>query len=541
MPEAGREPVGAVAVADARVEERRRISLVWLIPIVAGILAAWLGYKTWSEQGPTIALAFKTGEGLEAGKSKIKYKDVDIGVVETIKLNKDLSGVVVTAKLAKEAEEYLGEKSRFWVVRPRLTLSGVSGLGTLVSGAYIAIDPHRGKPSTRFQGLEEPPVLETTIPGREFVLTSANKGSIGAGTPISYRGVQVGEVLGSDLADDNQYIRFPIFIRSPFDQLVRDGSRFWNASGVDVSLSASGFSVKTESVQAILTGGIAFDTPVATADAKPSEPGTAFTLYPSEASLAEAQYTIKRPFLLHFTGSVGGLVPGSPVLFRGIKLGTVTDVTLEFDMRTAAARIPVTIELEPQRIEVIGAPASFRQYEGMERLVERGLRAKLASGNLITGQLVVALDIYPDATPEALRYGGKYPELPTVPSDIEEIQKTATGILDKIAALPLDQTVADLRTTIQNVNKLIASPPVQKAVQSLEGIGPILENARRATENAAQTLGSAQGMIAPDSQLRRDLNAVLWEMKDTLRSLRVLSDYLDRHPDALIRGKGDGR
>ncbi len=544
MPEAGHERVVndvAAGAAEATVERRRHFSLVWLIPIVAGIVALWLGYKTLSEEGPTITIAFETAEGLEAGKTKVKYKDVDVGVVQAITLNEDFSGVIVTAKMDKSAEDYLGENARFWVVRPRLSLSGVSGLGTLVSGAYVAIDPHKGKRTRSFEGLEEPPVIESNVPGREFVLTATEKGSIGAGTPISYRGVQVGEVMGSQVSDDQQQILFPIFIRAPHDQLVRPGSRFWNASGVEFSVSASGLNVKTDSLQAILTGGIAFDTPLAATDGKPSEPGAKFPLYASHASLAEAQYTIKRPYLLHFNGSVGGLVAGSPVQFRGIKVGTVTDVALELNPETAEIRIPVTIEIEPERIALTGSPAGFRPYQGMERLVERGLRAKLASGNLLTGQLAIDLDFHADAPAAAMLYDGKYPEIPTIPSDIEEIRRTATGILDKIAALPLDAVVADLRTAIKNVNQLIASPALQKAVQSLEGVGPILEGARRATESAAQTLSAAQGMVGPDSELRRDLNGVLRELKDTLRSLKGLSDYLERHPESLIRGKEGGR
>jgi paraquat-inducible protein B len=318
---------------------------------------------------------------------------------------------------------------------------------------------------------------------------------------------------------------------------------------LEVSVDASGVNIKTESMQSILTGGIAFETPATAMSAEPSAAGTTFRLFDSQASLAEAQYTIKRPYLLYFDGSVRGLVPGSPVEFRGIKIGSVTDVHLQFDAQMIDARIPVTIELEPQRIEVVGVPASDRSYDLMARLVERGLRAKLQPGNLLTGQLTVALDVFPDSPPAKLVFGGKYPEVPTIPSDIEEITRSLTGLLDKLSALPIDQLADEARSTIQNVNQLIRSPSVQRAVQSLEGIGPILDAARRATEEAAKTLeranatvGSAQDVIGPDSSVRRDLVEALRELRDSARALRLFADYLERHPDAVIRGKsGEGR
>jgi paraquat-inducible protein B len=527
---------------------RRRFPIVWLIPLVAALIGAWLFYKTLSEKGPEITITFETAEGLEAGKTKIKLKDVDVGTVKSIRIDRDLTNVIVVAEMVKDITPHLTENTQFWVVRPRLSASGVSGLGTLVSGAYIEVDPGQGSPARAFVGLEVPPVIRSHVAGREFRLRTDELGSLLAGAPIFYRGVQVGEVLGYQLSDDLQDITLPIFIRAPHDTLIRSGSRFWNASGIDVKVGAEGVQVRTESVQAILTGGVAFDTPVSGMDGEPSPEGTVFPLYGSFASISEAQYTIKTPYLMYFDGSVRGLNAGSPVEFRGIKIGTVTDVRLQLDTESKMVRIPVTVQIEPERIDVTSAKgplkelASRERYQAMGALVERGLRAQLQPGNILTGQLLVALDFHPDAPPAELRRGGPYPEIPTVPSNIEQITRSVSGLLDKVAALPLDEMVAEARQTVQGVNALLSAPSVQRAVASLDEVPPLMVNARKAVANAEATLNSTQDLVGRESQVRRDLTELMRELKDTARALRVLADYLDRHPEALIRGKGgDGR
>jgi paraquat-inducible protein B len=527
---------------------RRRFPIVWLIPLVAALIGAWLFYKTLSEKGPEITITFETAEGLEAGKTKIKLKDVDVGTVKSIRIDRDLTNVIVVAEMVKDITPHLTENTRFWVVRPRLSASGVSGLGTLVSGAYIEVDPGQGSPARAFVGLEVPPVIRSHVAGREFRLRTDELGSLSAGAPIFYRGVQVGEVLGYQLSDDLQEITLPIFIRAPHDTLIRSGSRFWNASGIDVRVDAEGVQVRTESVQAILTGGVAFDTPVSGMDGEPSPEGTVFPLYDSFASISEAQYTIKTPYLMYFDGSVRGLNAGSPVEFRGIKIGTVTDVRLQLDTESKMVRIPVTVQIEPERIDVTSAKGPLKElaprerYQAMGALVERGLRAQLQPGNILTGQLLVALDFHPDAPPAELRRGGAYPEIPTVPSNIEQITRSVSGLLDKVAALPLDEMVAEARKTVQGVNALLSAPSVQRAVASLDEVPPLMMNARKAVANAEATLNSTQDLVGRESQVRRDLTELMRELKDTARALRVLADYLDRHPEALIRGKGgDGR
>jgi paraquat-inducible protein B len=283
-------------------------------------------------------------------------------------------------------------------------------------------------------------------------------------------------------------------------------------------------------------------------DGEPSPEGTVFPLYDSFASISEAQYTIKTPYLMYFDGSVRGLNAGSPVEFRGIKIGTVTDVRLQLDTESKMVRIPVTVQIEPERIDVTSAKGPLKElaprerYQAMGALVERGLRAQLQPGNILTGQLLVALDFHPDAPPAELRRGGAYPEIPTVPSNIEQITRSVSGLLDKVAALPLDEMVAEARKTVQGVNALLSAPSVQRAVASLDEVPPLMMNARKAVANAEATLNSTQDLVGRESQVRRDLTELMRELKDTARALRVLADYLDRHPEALIRGKGgDGR
>ena len=551
-------------VAEVELKPRRGFSIVWLIPLVAGAIAIWLAYKTISEQGPAFTVSFRTAEGLEAEKTKVKYKDVEVGLVERIRVSEDLATIIVTARLEKTAEKMLAETSRFWVVRPRLGAGGVSGLGTLVSGAYIEIDPGDGASASAFVGLEEAPVVRSDVPGTEYVLTAGRLGSLSAGSPIYFRGIDVGEVLGFDLAEDNGSVTIPIFVRAPYDRLVRDRSRFWNASGFDIELGADGVRVDTESVQAMLIGGLAFDTPPG-GTAGPSAAGTVFPLYDSFAATTEAIYVEKVSFVMYFDGSVRGLSVGAPIEFRGIKVGQVRDVSIAFDAAAGEVRIPVTIDIEPQRIALAGSEQDAAAIDRTERrtmisLVERGLRGQLRSGSLLTGQLVVSLDFHPDAPPAKLGLDSDPPEIPTVPSELDEITRSAEALLAKLAGLPLDALIDDLRSTVQATNKLVASPELQqsavqlnRSLDSLQSllanvereVGPLTAGLRRTTTTANDVLRdagaafrSADSLVGENAQLRFDLAELLAELTEMARSIRVLADYLEQNPDALLRGKG---
>jgi paraquat-inducible protein B len=530
---------------EVEVRKRRGISLVWLIPLVAGAIAIWLGYTTLQEKGPTIRVAFDNAEGLEAGKTRVRYRNVEVGLIDQVTLSEDLSHIVVSASLDRSMAAHMREGTQFWIVRPRVGLGGVSGLGTLLSGAYVEFDPGDGPTTQEFVGLEEPPPITSRVPGTQFLLRTDQLGSIGRGAPVYYRSIPVGQVLGYELADDKQALSIKIFVDAPNDQLVRPSSRFWNASGIEVSMGAGGLDVALESLEALLAGGIAFDTPDIDEPGEAAAAGTAFPLFASLREVTEAGFTQRIPYLVEFDGSVRGLRAGAPVEFRGIRAGTVTDVRLEIDAGHNSVRIPIALEIEPQRIGVVQGASDAQPYAVMAALVERGLRAQLKSGNLLTGELLVDLDFHPDSPPASLDRSGAHPKIPSVPAELEALEASVSAMLTKLAALPLPELIDDLRRTIKGIDALVASPDTVGTVAALNQsavrlagllamfdgqVGPLLVQAR-------STLASADGLVGADSQARYDLNLLLKELTGAARAIRGLADYLERHPEALLRGK----
>jgi paraquat-inducible protein B len=538
---------------EAEVQIRKRsVSIVWLVPLVAVIIGGWLVYKAFSEKGPTITIRFKSAEGLEAGKTKIKYKDVELGQVSTIKLSEDLSQVIVTADLVKQAETFLSENTRFWVVRARVAASGVTGLGTLFSGAFIALDPGKpGEPTHHFKGLEEPPPVTADEPGRHFLLEAGSRGSLEIGSPVYYRKIQVGQVVAYRLAEDGNSVIFMIFINAPYHKYVHTNTRFWNASGVDVKLDAQGIRVDTESLVSLMIGGIAFGTPHVTEPGPPADEEALFILFSNADEARERIYTLKRRWILHFDESVRGLSLGAPVEFRGIRWGEVLDVKLEFDTQKQDFRIQVLIETEPERI-----PTSRTQIDEstrkqmLEYLVQRGFRAQLKTGNLLTGQKFIEFDIFPDAPSAQIVWAGTYPEIPTVPTPMEEISTKFMRILQKIDKLPIEQIGNDLRDTIHGAKQLVESAELEKIMRNLNDLlqetqhlisdfrSSVTPEISATLKQAQQSLASAEKMLSTESPLQFKLTMALDEIAGAARSLRLLVDYLERHPEALIRGKG---
>ena len=537
---------------------RQRISIVWIIPILAAVVAIGIAIQRILSEGPTITIVFKSAEGVEAGKTFIKYKDVNIGQVTKVQLSPDYSKVELTAKIDKSAEGLMVEDAKFWVVSARVTLSGVSGLGTLLSGNFIGFEVGKSdKQQRRFTGLEVPPIITGGQPGRQFVLKANDLGSLGIGSPIYYRRIQAGQVIAYDLASDGKGIDIKIFVNSPYDRYVNSSARFWNASGLDISLGAGGLDVRTQSLVALLAGGLAFDSTPFAGSAEPAAANTVFTLYGDQTTAMKTPEAIAAHYVLYFNESLRGLSVGAPVTLLGLPGGEVTAVGLAVDPKTFNIRGRVEIASYPERVL---AHLNLKQAAGyekiiqslkerhvlMQRLVEqRGLRAQLRSGNLITGQLFVAFDFFPGAPKMKIDWNRDPVELPVVPSTVQDLEQKLTGIVAKLDKLPYDQIGADLTKVLTTLNQTLED--VSRSLNRIDvditpGLKTTIEDLRRAIGAADRVLNNTDTtLVGKEAPAQQDLRDALQEITRAARSLRVLTDYLERHPESLIRGKTEGQ
>jgi paraquat-inducible protein B len=515
--------------ADAQPRKRWHVQVIWLIPLVALLIGGWLAVRAVMEKGPTITVTFRSAEGLEPGKTKFKYKDVDVGQVTAIKVSSNLDRVVVTAELAKELKPYLVDDVRFWVVRPRIAGGSVSGLGTLIAGSYIALD--RGtskKPRLDFIGMDEPPAIQRDRPGREYTLHSANGGSFGVGSPVLYRQLKVGEVIGGRLATDGKSILTSIFIDQPYIPYVDANTRFWNASGVDIKVDASGIRVDSHSLTSILIGAIAFDTPseakTGTAPASKSE----FTLFPDHESAMRNPEPEALKFILVFRESSRGLLPGAPVELRGVVIGEVVEVALDVDVDSHTVVNRVVVNVYPGRFHFHSRAPSLgeQRIRFIDELVAHGLRAQLHAASLLTGQMFVSIDFFPAAPRARVDWAATPPQLPTIQGNLQEIQIALTSIAGKLDKLPIDKISTDLSATLKSANGVLRRLDSEVAPQ-----------ARDALAEARKALGSVDRVMSSGQPVTQDARDTLREVGRAAQSLRVLSDYLERHPEALIRGK----
>lgn len=519
---------------------RRRISLIWLIPLISILIGGWLVWDTYAKRGPKITIVFDQGEGLTAGQSQVKHRDVTLGTVTRVKLTKDMEHVVVTVQMTKDAAPLITERTRFWIVRPRFFAGSISGLSTLLSGPYIDLLPSHdgGKPATAFAGLEDPPVLQSAVPGRTFLLQAKQIGSVALGAPIFYRDLQVGQILGWDLGDMARDVTIHAFVRAPFDSYVHDGTRFWNASGLAVKLGADGVHVQIQSLDALLLGGIAFSTPDDAKAAPPSAPNRTFPLYTSEEDAQQASYQRKVSFVSYFSGSVAGLGPGSPVTFQGLKVGDVTSVGMTYDPKTNAILAPVHFEVEPQRIRNIDVAAERGPLQNVRMLVKRGMRAQIQSANLITGQSMIAMTIVPDAPPADIGLDGTTIVFPTAPGALAGITTGASQILAKVNALPFDKMSASLTSLLTGLDKLTATMN-SEAGPTLHSLPGITAGLKTSVAHLNTVLVSANTAYGTDSHFSRQLERLMSQLNEMAQSFRALADLLTSHPEALIRGRSN--
>ncbi len=534
MPEP--EPASAAAPRG----RRRRLSWIWLVPAVAVLGGLLLVLHAWLSAGPTATIAFRTAESLEAGKTQVRFKEVVVGVVERVALNADRSGVLATIRLNEDAADLLRDGTAFWVVRPRLTLNGVSGLGTLLSGAYIGVDPagprkdgaHAAARSA-FTGLETPPQVAQDRSGKRYGLRANDLGSLEIGSPVYYRRVAVGEVIGYKLDSGGSGVTVEVFVDAPYDAYVNAGTRFWNAGGIDFTVDSRGLKVRSQSLLSVAIGGMAFETFDAR-ERPPAPPGTAFALFPNEEAARAQPDGEPLRIRMRFDQSVRGLAVGAPIDAFGATLGQVDAIGLEFDNAAGLFYAVVSATVYPERLgrQTLG---DVREYTGpdlsrpsgrlLTALVERGLRAQLRIGNLLTGQLYVALAVFPDAPPATFKME-EIPFLPTVPNNLDQLQQQISRIMTRLDKVPFDTIGVELGGLLRATSSLVRRLDTQLAPA-----------AQALLRDAGRSLAAVGNMLQPDGTLVGDADVAARELGRAARSLRDLSNYLQTRPEAVLRGR----
>jgi paraquat-inducible protein B len=514
------------------VKRRWRFSLVWLVPAVAAVIGLTMLVHTWISAGSDITISFRTAAGLEAGKTLVKYKDVSVGKVSTIALSDDGSHVLVTVALTKNAENLTRKDTRFWVVRPRISSSGVSGIDTLLSGAYIAADMGADKDTAkRFTGLETPPAVIRGSPGKTFNLQAPDLGSLDIGSPVYYKRVHVGRVTAFQLSSDGKRIDLQIFVDAPYDRFVTTDARFWNASGIDASVNAEGFKLNTQSLATIVAGGIAFDVPDGDAGTT-STANTVFTLTDDRKTAMAPPDGPEQYLQLRFDKPLRGLSVGATVKFSGIDLGHVVSVDLDYDPATQRFPTVVGIVVYPKHLGHVldklpkQAGDSEQQMASLlGGMVARGLRARARSGNLLTGQLYISLDFMAQPPKAIFNPAARPLTIPTIGGSFDDIQEQLASIVSKVDRMPLESIAGNLNASLSNLDKTL---------QQVNG--QFLPQGTKTLQQAQHTFGAVESTFAEDAPLQQNVQQTLQEVQQAARSVRTLTDLLSRHPESLVRG-----
>lgn len=525
-------------IPTALAEPVRGVSWFWLIPLVAAAIGAWLAWDAYRQRGPEIEIVFARGDGIEAGKTTVRYKAVAIGEIIAVGLSADLKSVRVTARIDRQFAAHLTDATRFWVVRPRIGARGVSGLSTLVSGAYVEMDPAPGQPARAFTGLDAPPIVTSDAPGSSYVLTALTLGNVSPGAPLVFKDIEVGEVLGYELAADGTEVAIHVFVREAYAGLVRENSRFWVSGALNLTLGADGVGVNAPSLQQLIRGGIAFDAPAGGGD-RPAPSGTSFHLFDSYEAISEARITERVQFVAYFDESVRGLSVDAPVEFRGIKVGEVTRVALDTAGGVPRSAVPVELALHPQRLGMdAGAGAA-----SISALVAQGMRARLQTASLLTGQLYVELVIAP-ATPAASVSGSSsLPQIPTLPTELAAFKDDIRVLLADLRDFPLQQLGERSVAALAALERAVSDPELGRAIASARGSFESLERLAVELEHSLQPvrtdLQRALAGYQEGSAMYEQLSTTLQQLERSARALRDLANTVEAQPESLLWGRGE--
>lgn len=562
----------------AHIEEESRFSLIWIIPLVAAIIGGWLVYKVYSEKGDIITLTFQSAEGIEIKKTPIRYKDVTVGKVIDIELDQSLDKVLVKAEIVPSMSEHLGPESKFWAVRPRVSVHGVSGLTTLLSGIYIGMDPGgKGDALQVYEGLETPPRVTSYAEGDTFLLQADKLGSLDIGSPVYYRQINVGEVVKYELNSDKDTVGITIFVQAPYDEIVRRNSLFWNISGLDVELSPSGdVRARMESLTSLLIGGVAFETPQTLAQSLPVTKDTVFPLYETKEAAKEKNKGDRLFYVMYFSETLRGLSIGAHVEYRGIQIGKVEDIQLKVEEFSENIQIPVLISIYADKLTFDGDSDEAKDI--VFRLVTKGMRGQLTTGNFLTGTQFISMvfpengNITPGKIKESSESGLAYEELPTTEGLTKILAQSATEIMNEIHggikdarrllnSSEVQSSTKDIASILENVRSLLTEirPDI---ISSADGLSGTLKNTKSISDKfdrqalplakqinttlkrldgalleAKNTLSSADSVLNEDSALQYELRLLIEEVSEAANSFSVLANTLQRKPNSVIFGK----
>jgi paraquat-inducible protein B len=530
--------------------------VVWVIPIVAALVGGWMVFQNLVEEKAKIEVTFKSAAGIEAGKTLVKVRDIVVGTVTAVEFSKDLGVIKVAMEFEGIGPEHITDKTRFWVVKPRIGAGGVSGMDTLLSGAYIEADPGEGgEPAVKFTGMEEPGVYQLGNPGTKYRLEAGALGSLSRGSPIKYRDVAVGQVTRYKLAEDSVSVDIEIFVRAPFDKLVKKDTRFWNISGLDIEAGAEGFKLEMASIATLISGGIAFSENDSLSDTQ-AEADSVFTLYKHEDEQAVAEeVAFYVPAKLYFKNGVDGLVAGAPVEYKGLRLGTVEKVTSELSADKTDMTTVAMVRFEPDRLPEVSNSRNLSREERTKRVhqfleiivTHQGVRAQLKTGNLLTGKALIDLKKFPDAEPDPVRYVDGLAIFPTMPESLANIAEKVDGIttkinqiLAKIDAIPITEIGNNLATTTTKINAI----PMEEIGNNLAALTAKLDGIQvgKISKDLAAALASINALVeslnaAKGGVIGVQTREALAEITRAARALRGMAEYLERHPEALLKGK----
>ena len=538
------EPIAATP----ELRSAQRWNVVWVVPILAMIIGGWMLYRSISSKGPEIRIRFDTAEGIQAGKTELRCRSVNVGKVTRVELAEDLSSVLVYCTMDAGNEKLLRKGSRFWVVRPRVSAADISGLGTLLTGVYVELEPGAGELGPRkWKGRETPPPTNRSVPGLRLTLVSEDSASLSIGSPVYYRGYEVGRVESRELDADGRRIIYEVFIREQYQGLVRENTKFWNTSGIDIAAGVDGFKIRTPSFQSMVSGGVSFAVQEGVDPESLAKDGRIFDLHKDENSAASSTFEPTMQLLLLFDQSVRGLSKSAPVEYRGIEIGRVRNISFDYVADRENQKVPVLVEVDPRILRPNGAVTpTEEEIPLLGDAIKKGLRATLKTGSLLTGALYVDFDYYPDEFPEELGYKGDYPVVPTLQSGFAQLEVKLAAILDKIEKLPIEEAMAniskaageaattaeDARAVLTQIKEAAAAAKVTLENPDFKGLPADLRKTLAEFEKSIASVG-------PDGNIQGDLLRTLDELRSAIRSMESMTDTIQEKPNSLLFGKED--